>query len=106
MQTPLILRITGFLGSEKYTVMVLSNGYGPSSFVYFADIVPVFPGMIGSFVHSAFVHPHVVKALYMTSGLVPIFFTVNVHDTGPLSSRMSPKLWTVLSISMLSPIFS
>ena len=42
----------------------------------------------------------------MTMGWFPVFLNVNVHETGPLSRSMSPKLCTVLSTSRPFPIFS
>ena len=105
-QMPLTFRSTGFFTSDTYMVSVLSNGYGPSSFEYVTDTLPVLPGRIGSLVQSTSVHPHVDTTLYITTGLSDMLVIVNEQDTGPLSSMMLPKLCTILSTSRTEPIFS
>ena len=94
---PRSLSTTGFFTFEMYTVNVLSNGYGPSSFEYVADILPLFPGNTGSLVHFTPVHPQDDTTLYMTIGLSEMLVAVNAQFNAPCPNVTSPKSWMVLS---------
>ena len=80
---PLILRTTrGLSTALLVTVMVLVKP--PTLLVlYFTLIVPVLPGMTGSFVHEGVVQPQEARTLERIKGSVPVLVKVKTQLPSP-----------------------
>src|SRR5512141_3460230 len=93
----------GLLLSLDVTVMVLLFWPVRPLVSNVTSIWPVPPGGISLVLRAAAVHPQEVRTWSMTSGAVPVFFTVNAWVS--LSPSVAvPKSFTALSNSILGPL--